>query len=154
METDMPEQMRKTKERSPNFPFIPLDEAVTRAREFYDKEKRGVAPFEVAVRHWGYSPSSSGAKQTVAALKQYGLMEDEGSGRQRGVRLSDLALRILLDPRSGPEREEYKRQAALMPTVAREVYEKWENSMPSDATLSHYLILERGFNAPTAAKAV
>lgn len=146
---------KKAKERSPNFPFISLANALERARQFMAEEKRGSAPFTVAAGHWGYSSTSSGAMQTAAALKSYGLISDEGSGPQRKVRLTDLALRILLDDRPNSiEREQYKRQAALSPTVAVEIYQKWPDSLPSEANLRHYLILERGFKPETAAKVV
>ena len=146
---------RKAKERSPNFPFISLEQALERAQQFYDQEKRGSAPLLVAAKHWEYSPSSSGSQQTVAALKSYGLMEDEGSGSNRKVRLTDLAIRILLDKRpDATERDQYKRQAALLPPIAVEVYDKWPNELPSAATLNHFLVLERGFNQTTALKVV
>lgn len=144
---------KKTKERSPNFPFISLQTALERAQEFYDKEKRGTAPYVVAAKHWDYSPTSSGALQTAAALKQYGLMADEGGGGNRKMRLTDLALRILLDTRpDSVEREQFKRQAALTPPVAAEIYEKWPTELPSPENLNHYLVLERGFSQQTALK--
>ncbi len=146
---------RKTKERSPGFPFITLEAALTRAQQFQTEERRGSAPFQRAAQHWGYSPASSGLLQTIAALKQYGLLADEGSGKERKVRLTDLALRILLDirPESG-ERKQNIRQAALTPPIAAETHQKWPEGLPSESTLNHYLVLERGFNQSTALKAV
>ena len=145
----------RKKERSPSFPFISLPVALERAKEFYAQEKRGSAPFEVAAKHWRYSPASSGALQTVAALKQYGLMQDEGVGKQRKVRLTELALRILLDTREDSvERDQYKLLAAMSPTVVAEIYEKWSNELPSDATLNHFLVLDKQFGQGTAAKVV
>src|SRR5437016_4500012 len=115
-------QPRATKERSPNFPFITLGRALERAEQLYRNEKRGAAPFDVAAADWGYSATSSGALQTVAALKQYGLVADEGSGKDRKIRLTDLALRIILDTRdNSEEKEQLKRQAARTPSVAAEI---------------------------------
>ena len=146
-------ESRKTKDRSPNFPFISLEYALDRAKQFYDEERRGFAPFPVAAEHWSYSPSSSGALQTAAALKSYGLMEDEGTGRGRKLRLTDLALRILLDARpDSSERDRYKRQAALSPSISSVIYENWPTVPPSDATLHHFLVLELQFNESTAYK--
>ena len=76
----MEEQESRKKDRSPNFPFISLENAIARARAFYDEERKGAAPVTRAAIHWKYSPNSSGLIQTVAALKSYGLMSDEGSG--------------------------------------------------------------------------
>lgn len=142
---------RKVKDRSPRFPFISLEKALERAARFYAKEKRGSAPFAAAAEHWSYSPSSSGALQTFAALKSYGLLD----GAHKSVRLSDLALRILLDKRDdSTEREQLKRQAALSPSIAADINNKWPDGLPSDATLNHYLVLELGFNESTASKVV
>lgn len=149
-------EARKTKDRSPAFPFITLEAALGRARRFYDEEKRGVAPMTRATLHWGYSPSSSGALQTIAALKNYGLMTEEGgSGQNRQIRLTDLALRILLDQRpNSTERLMFMRQAAKTPSIAAEVYSKWPDGLPSDSTLNHFLVLEKKFNESTAFKVV
>lgn len=150
-----PIEQRKSKERSPSFPFISLAVALDRARQFYDKEKRGSAPYLVVAEHWRYSPSSSGALQTAAALKSYGLFVDEGSGASRKLKLTDLALRILLDTRpDSTERKQYMRQAAIAPSVIEEIYSKWPKALPSDATLNHYLVLERGFSQSSALRAV
>ena len=143
------------KDRSPNFPFINLQMALERARQFWNKEKRSAAPFAVAAGHWGYSVTSSGALQTAGALKSYGLLLDDGVGGSRKLKLSELALRILLDERpEDNERKRYMREAALNPAVAAEVYKKWSDGLPSDANLRHYLVLERSFNEATAVKVV
>ena len=149
-------ESRKSIDRSPSFPFIPLQKAIERAYQYYEKEKRGSAPFPVVAEHWGYSPSSSGALQTVGALKSYGLMIDEGHGKvNRQFKLTDLALRILLDDRPDKtERNQYMREAALSPSIVTEIYEKWPDSLPSEATLNHYLVLERGFNKSSSLRSV
>jgi hypothetical protein len=147
------ERVKKTKDRNPNFPFINLENALERATQFYREEKRGSAPFTAAAKHWGYSPTSSGAAQTVAALKNYGLLTDENSGAQRKVRLSELALRILLDSRpDSPDLGRLKRQAALLPPIASEIYEKWPDGLPSDHTLHHYLMFEKNFTQEASYK--
>jgi|SRR5450759_1883875 hypothetical protein len=148
-------EQRKTKERSPSFPFIPLEAAIERARQLYAQEKRGSAPFSVTAKHWRFSPSSSGALQTAAALKNYGLLADEGSGATRKLKLTDLALRILLDARpDDADRKRFMRQAALTPNVAADIYNKWPNGLPSEATLNHYLVLDLGFSQSTAIRTV
>ena len=144
-------ESKKARDRSPSFPFIDLEFAIERARQFYTEEKRGAAPYARAAMHWRYSPSSSGALQTAAALKSYGLMSDAG---QKRLQLTDLALRILLDVRpDSAERKAYIRQAAMTPAGANDVYSKWPEELPSEATLNHYLVLERKFNQLSAVKA-
>jgi hypothetical protein len=150
-------EVKKAKDRSPTFPFITLEQALERARQFYVEEKRGVAPYSRAVMHWKYSASSSGALQTVGALKSYGLLtEVGGSGINRQLRLTELALRILLDQRpDSTERLEYIREAALTPTISAEVYAKWSDGLPpSDSTINHFLVLDKRFNEGTAFKVV
>ena len=148
-------ESKKTKERSPTFPFITLENAIERARQFFDKEKRSSTPYTVAAGHWGYSPTSSGALQTASALKSYGLLTEDNTSTGRALKLTDIALRILLDTRpDDTERKEYMRMAATNPTIVAEVYSKWPSELPSDASLNHYLVLEKGFNQDTARKAV
>jgi hypothetical protein len=149
MENDT--ENRKTRERSPKFPFISLEKALERATKFYEHEKRGSAPFAAAAEHWGYSSSSSGAMQTFGALRSYGLLD----GTHKNMRLSELASRILLDKRpDSTERNQAKRQAALTPPIAAQIIEKWPDNLPSDATLNHFLVLELGFNESTALRVV
>jgi hypothetical protein len=145
---------RRSKERSPNFPFIALEVALQRAQAVYSHERRSSAPTVAIAKHWGYSEASSGFKQTLGALKNYGLLVDEPGPSGRMVRLSDLALRILLDTRpDSRERTEYLRQAALTPAVASEVFQRWPEGLPSDHTLTHFLMFERGFQDDTAVRA-
>ena len=147
-------ESRRMKERSPNFPFISLDTALQRAQVFYQHERRSSAPQVAAAKHWGYSESSSGFKQTMGALKSYGLLVDEASPHGRLVRLSDSALRILLDTRpDSPDREQFLREAALAPSIASEVFKRWPDDLPSDHTLIHFLVFERGFHEDTAVRA-
>ena len=145
----------KTKDRGPNFPFISLEKSIERAQEFHEQEKRGSAPPSRAARHWHYSINSSGLSQTMAALKSYGLLTDNGIGDERKIQLTELALRILLDKRpDSQERGQFLRQAALTPPVVQTIYKQWPDGLPpSEATINHFLTLELGFNANTAEKA-
>jgi hypothetical protein len=85
--------------------------------------------------------------QTVAALGHFGLFEFQGGGDNRAARLTDLALRILLDKQPiSAEREELVRQAALTPRIHAELWQRWQAALPSDATLETYLVRDRGFS--------
>jgi len=129
--------------RSPAYPFINLETAIARAKLFYDKETRNAANVNVAAKHWGFVEGSSNGAQTVAALINYGLMDDEGMGEKRKVRLTQSALRILLDLRpDSKERAELIRQAALAPKIHQQLWEKWHRDLPSDAQLRHTLLFE------------
>lgn len=144
----------KLKERSPTFPFISLAQALSRAKQLYDAEKRAAVPLPIVAKHWKYSEASSGLAQTIGALKGYGLLSDEGIGPARRLRITDAALRILLDAREdSKERIAYLRKAALAPAVAAEIYTRHPDGLPSEAVLSHELIFDLGFNEETAKKA-
>jgi len=137
---DEPESRKKI--RSPSFPFIGLREALDRARTFYEAEQRNAARPETAAAHWGYSAKSSGGKQTIAALRAFGLLDGDSL-----VKLSGRALRILLDEREGSEeRLRLVQQAALMPPVHARLWERYGADFPSPQTLRLSLILDEGFN--------
>lgn len=133
--------------RSPKYPFIPLEKALDRARQFYEAEGQNSASVPVAMQDWGYSPKSSGGLQTIGALVGYGLLEDQGSGSERRLKLSELALRILLDKRpDSKERDQHKRDAFLSPKIFRELWEEWgPGALPSEANMHHMLVFERNF---------
>jgi hypothetical protein len=129
--------------RSPAYPFINLETAIKRAKEFYDKEQRNAAALKVAVKHWGFEEKSSGGLQTVAALISFGLMRDEGTGDKRKLKLTENALRILLDTRADSEdRADAIRTAALTPKIHQQLWRKWHNKIPSDDNFRHTLILD------------
>jgi hypothetical protein len=100
-----------------------------------------------AAKAWGIGAKTGLALQTVAALGHYGLFEFHGSGDTRTVRLTEAALNILLDKQPvSPERDTLIRQAALKPPIHNELWQKWQDSLPSDATLETYLVRDKGFS--------
>lgn len=133
--------------RSPSHPAFDLAEAVDRAREFYARERFNFAPKHAAMRHWGYSGTSSSGIRALAALLHYGLLDEEGSSEARRVRLSDLGRRIVLDTRPGSrELDAALREAALRPALFRELWERWGRHLPSDVSMEYDLVREYGFN--------
>lgn len=134
--------LRQRRIRSPSFPFISLPEAVHRARELYEAERRNSIHPDVAVSHWGYSPKSSGGKQTIAALRAYGLLEDV-----RGeLRLTDRAQQILVREPGSTERKDLLRQTALAPPLFSKLWERYSADLPSDKSLRSWLVLELKVN--------
>ena len=121
--------------RSPSFPFISLPEALHRARELYEAERRNPVHPDVAVAHWGYARSSSGGKQTIAALRAYGLLED-----LRGeLRLTDRAQHILVREPGSTERNDLLRSAALSPPLFSKLWDRYGTDTPSRSWLVHEL---------------
>jgi hypothetical protein len=137
------------RDRSPAFPFIALRRAVERAQSLYENHRREPARLAAVAPSWGYSPKSSGLLQTVAALKQFGLIEDMGSGDDRKIVLTKLGQTIVADQRPGA-RENALKEAARSSAVIAEYLPKWLPDRPSDAHCISELHLDRGFTEDAA----
>ncbi|WP_254507838.1 hypothetical protein [Anatilimnocola floriformis] len=146
----MADDRKKQRLRSPAYPSINLQEAIEKASVIYRHEKRHAVPVDVVVcEHFGYeTAASSGGLRAVAALKQFGLLvEEDGGTESRQVRLSNLALDILIaENESSPERLKAIKTAALSPPLHRKIWEKYGGHLPSNASLSAFLIREMEFN--------
>lgn len=135
----MNEQTQKrSRPRSPSYPGINLETAIERARIIWEKEGKHLVPIEAAFNHWGYKLKSSGGLTAIAALKKFGLIEDEGLGKNRRIKLSQLALNILWDENeNSPDRIKAIKEAALNPSIHKELWDACEDKgqIPSDQTL-------------------
>lgn len=136
-------------DRSPVYPFISLRKAEERAKAFWLKHRRESARLTSVATTWGYGQKSSGLQQTVGALKQYGLIEDSGTGDERKIQLTELGMRLVADNREGA-REAALKEAALRPRLFQE-YRRWFVDTPSTQHCLSELELDRGFN-PLAAR--
>lgn len=131
----------RKKNRSPSYPALSLDVAIERAKLIWRREGRNAAPVGVIQEHFGYKRGTGSSNLAVAALKKYGLLEDEGSGKDRSAKLTDLAINII----SAPEPHQWVQEAALKPPIHREIWEQYDGALPSDASLKHELIARRSF---------
>lgn len=137
----------RSKQRSPSYPAIDLKSALDRARLLHRAEGKNRAAIDTILAHWGYKPGSGMGMVVAAALKKFGLLVDEGSASTRRARLSDQALRILLDERENSgDRAKLIREAALKPLVYRDLWTRYQGDLPSDATIKHELIFDKGFS--------
>ena len=126
--------------RSPSFPFIGLEKAIARAREFYYGERMGRVHVSVAPQHWSYNEKSSGSIQTLAALVAFGLMSYEGRKEKRSVALTEAA-RVILLGSDGP-RQQTIQECALKPNIHKTLWEHFEEKIPSDGKLRDYLLFD------------
>jgi hypothetical protein len=142
-----PEPRRRRTGRSPSYPALDLEAALERVQTLYETERRYPAAIEVALRHLGYNSVKSGGGQvTLAALRYFGLIEAQGSGAQRTVRVTDLAEGILLDKREdSTERLRRIREAALLPPMHAEMWKQYGADLPSPDNLRFELVRNRGF---------
>lgn len=132
------------KERSPSFPFIGLTKAIERAQAVFAQARRHEARVGDVAAAWGMGAKSSATLQTIAALLAYGLLEDQGSGEARKLRITDLAFKALEDRRPGA-REAALAEAAIKPKLIAEYVEKWKEGRPADHICISELRIDRGF---------
>jgi len=139
-------------EVSTRFPFISLEKALERAAQLFGADKSGRPMLiPVAFEVWEYSPKSSGAFQTVGALKQYGLISDEGANEDRRIALTERARRYFLDERDDV-RASMLADFALSPPLFRALWERdgWSAGIPADTVARSHLKLERNLNDQTS----
>ena len=143
MTTEQAEKRKRPRQRSPNYPGIGLEDAIECAEALYREDKMVAVPVDVANDHWGYKAGSSVGGVVVSALKKFGLLYDEGSGPNRAVRITERARRIIL---RSENRAELIREAALSPSIHKELRERYPDGLPSRETLKSHLVVERRFN--------
>lgn len=139
---------KKVVNRSPEYPAMDLESAIAKAEILRGKEGFAYAAVSVAAGHWNYSAGSGSGFRAIAALRHYGLLEEEGSGPARRVRLTVLAKNILLDNReASAEKAAAIQQAALNPKTYRSLWALWGPSLPSNENMQYHLQMKLEFNA-------
>jgi hypothetical protein len=130
--------------RGPAYPGISLEDAIDRASKFkLANAIRITLNLEAAYRVLGFKGASGASRQIIASLNYYGLLDYIGKGTDRKVRLSELALRILLDKMpDSPERTAALKEAALKPAIHAKLAEEFKLPPPSDIVLERFLVLE------------
>ncbi len=139
------------RERSPSFPYIGLDKAVERTRQFAAQARRSDVLVADAAGTWGMAPKSSSTLMTIGALLAFGLIEDSGAGDSRKIRVSDVGQRILGDERPGV-REKLLAEAALKPKLIAEYALRWADGRPADQICISELKYDKGFNDEGASR--
>jgi len=130
--------------RSPNTPALSLEESIKKADSLYQANDKHYAQWEAAARQLGYSAKSSSFAKAIGALAQFGLIDDQGGGDKRQVKVSDRFLDIKLRSPQSPERKKALTDAALEPKLHKEIWDKYEGSLPpSDESIRVYLLRER-----------
>jgi hypothetical protein len=129
--------------RSPRYPFVDVGKAIDRARGLWTTAGTNDVSLAAAWKSWGYGANSSGGIQTEAALKQFGLVEVMGRGKERRLKLSPLAIQIMESAPNTAQNARSIEKAALLPTIHRHLWERWRADLP-EGEAQNYLI-ERGF---------
>jgi hypothetical protein len=146
-----PASPQSKKQRSPNYPAFSLEHAISKVSLLYAKNKRFPVPMTTAIEQMDYRRDSSTGQQAIAALKAFALLEDQGSGENRKVQVTDLAMKIIL----GHADKKMLRDAALAPALNAEVWGKFfsaEDGLAPDQAIFHYLVFDRDgkFNPESA----
>lgn len=129
------------KERSPSFPFIPLEAAIRRLEQFEGYFGRHPAKAELAGLAWGMKGGSSKAGQTLAALKSFGFVDYTGSGKERTAALTDFG-RTYLRAQQDSVKQDIIRKAALRPKALNALFQKWGADRPPNPVCLDELVLK------------
>lgn len=132
-----------SKVRSPNYPTIGLRDAVARARKIYDQEQRHPADRSTLAKALGYGGINGASVTLISTLVKYGLLEP--AGERDHMRVSPIAMDILLHDRGDAERVQAVRRAAFRPPLFAELRDRYPGGMPSEQNLRNYLT-KRGFS--------
>jgi hypothetical protein len=140
-------KVKGPRHRSPAYLFISLRKALEKAKTFYRSQTRHPAPLPAALALWGFAEKSSGGLQTVSALKQFGLLDENEVNGTRQVKLTEAALRIIQDEREdSTERLREINRLAMLPKIYLEMWNKWSDQLPADATVKFFLVNEKKYN--------
>ena len=144
----MPENGKSKRHRSPEHPAFGLKEAIEKARVLYLAEHFNYANVATALEHWGYKPKSGSGLRLLAALGHFGLLEEEGTGDARKVKLSDRGKVVVLKDPGDPEWDHAVHKAALAPSIYLKLWEAWSGNgrLPHEKTMAYDLALKWGFN--------
>ena len=64
-----------TRMRSPNYPAIPLEQAIGLVDKIFRADRTNVIDMDVAAEHMGYSGVTGRTQKLLGSLSQYGLLE-------------------------------------------------------------------------------
>ena len=141
--------------RSPAYPAISLKTALAKAKAQHDSEGNYPAPMPSAFKAWGFGEKSSGGRDVRAALKYFGLATVEGDSKTGKVKLTQDAIKVLLDPREDQsEKKALIRRLALAPVIHKKLYAQFPEGIKSDGTAKHFLMFEQGYNEKAAGEVI
>jgi hypothetical protein len=132
------------RDRSPAYPIVPLETALERLVEFDAHFKRMAARPEKVGEAWGIKAKAH-ADRTAAALRYFGLLEYQGTGKGRSVVVSEEGRKYLRTQQEETKREVVK-AAALRPKQIAKFWSEWGIDRPADGACLDDLVLKNGFS--------
>jgi hypothetical protein len=142
---------KKQRPRSPEFPFVPLREAIERTEQLIAANQRHPARVKSLAPLWDYSESSSSFLRTIAALRAFGLADETGSKEDRKISVSELGMKIVKDERKGAKEAAIAR-AFENCIILFDFYQRWGAKRPADSVCISELTLDHGFTDVAARK--
>ena len=132
------------RDRSPSYPIIPLDVALQRLSEFEAHFKRSPARFQKVGDAWNIKAQGYGDR-IAAALRYFGLLEYQGTGKVRNIVVSEEGRKYLRAHQEETKREVVK-AAALRPKQIAKFWSEWGADRPADAACLDNLVIKNGFS--------
>jgi len=137
------ETTAQQRDRSPAFPVVSLETALQRLAEFEAHFKRTPARPDKVGDAWNIKTKAY-ADRIAAALRYFGLLEYQGTGKDRNVVISEEGRKYLRTQQDEKKRELAK-IAALRPKQIAIYWKDWGNDRPADAACLDALI-DNGFS--------
>ncbi len=135
--------------RSPAFPMISFEDALTRLKVIYSKDKKASINVDTLIAHLGYKGSRAGIQgRIIAALKQYNLLDEKANQ----FKISENGFQILVLPESDVKRSLLIKESALAPAIFQRLLAHYENDLPSDENLTSHLLISENFNPESVYK--
>ncbi|NTE89133.1 hypothetical protein [Agrobacterium rubi] len=144
-----PQSVAALKERSPSYPFIPLEVVLQRLTAFDQTFGRHPTPASKVGLAWGMKEKSSQAAQVLAALKSFELVRYEGGGDNRVVHMTDVA-RTYLRAQQDSVKQQVVKDIALKPKLLNQFWNIWGQKRPIDAVCLDALVLTHRFTDSAA----
>jgi|GEM_PF-5187724 len=137
-------QVAASRKRSPNYPGISLQQAISLVAKLIAADGKAGAPELIAYRHMGFNVDSGARRAAASALKKFGLIEMAGEK----IVPTEAAVTIVRFPEEHPRRRAALRAAALTPTIYKEVLDVYsgQGELPSDASLRAEIEADWDFN--------
>lgn len=133
--------------RSVNYPYISLQASIELAQKLWDSVQKAAVDTGTVGKAWGFSDKSSGLRSSIAALRQFGLLDSTGWGDTRKHKLSVRALDVVTEQDGSPKRRRAIQEAALAPKIYSEIFTRFPDGLPtSDHAIGAFLLREKDFN--------
>ena len=136
--------MNTKRKRSPRFPYISMQEAEQYLRMFYKNHSNSLVTIDLAYKSMNLTPTSSSSNRILSSMIDYGVLESEGSLKNKRVRITNLGERVIKETRED-HLEAKQREATLNDEMMNMMFQHWKSSLPSEDTIINVLEFEKGF---------